>query len=86
VILGYYRFLDKIFTAFNGNGQQRLLVLSILGPRNTGKSTLLDAILGYSIFPKGKTMCTSRPINVDIKLLNKENGDNDEKIKIFFKK
>jgi len=40
-----HRFLTKVFTKFDGN-EQRILVISILGPRQSGKSTLLQYMFG----------------------------------------
>jgi len=45
-------FLTKIFTNFNENRQQRILVISILGPRKSGKSTLLQYMFGIRMITR----------------------------------
>jgi predicted AAA+ superfamily ATPase len=42
-----HRFLTQIFTRFYENGQQGILVISILGLRHSGKCTLLQYIYIY---------------------------------------
>jgi GTPase SAR1 family protein len=44
-----HRFLAKTFTSFNEKNQHRILILSILGPRQSGKSTLLQYMFGIRI-------------------------------------
>lgn len=44
-----YRFLKEIFMNSNENGQRRILVISIIGPKQTGKSTLLQYLFGIQI-------------------------------------
>lgn len=44
-----HRFLTEIFMNSNENGQRKILVISILGPKQTGKSTLLQYLFGIQI-------------------------------------
>ncbi|CAD8160471.1 unnamed protein product [Paramecium pentaurelia] len=40
------KFLDQLKNKFTGSGNEKLLVISVLGPQSSGKSTILNKIFG----------------------------------------
>jgi hypothetical protein len=88
-----HRFLTKVFTKFDGN-EQRILVISILGPRQSGKSTLLQYMFGiknsirstkglYGSFVKSNVDAFDSILVLDIEGLDQDDNEYDRRMAFF---
>ncbi|KAL4503241.1 hypothetical protein ABPG72_000847 [Tetrahymena utriculariae] len=57
------------------SNQLRLPQIVVIGSQSTGKSSLLESIVGQEILPRGKGIVTRRPIEIQLK--NQPNAEQD---------
>ena len=62
--------IKQLLTQIDSDTEIRLPSIVVLGSQSSGKSSVLESIVGHEFLPKGKNMVTRRPIELD--LINSE--------------
>ena len=58
--------IKQLLSQISSDADIRLPSIVVLGSQSSGKSSVLEAIVGHEFLPKGKNMVTRRPIELDL--------------------
>ncbi|KAF6137886.1 hypothetical protein GIB67_014015 [Kingdonia uniflora] len=69
--------LQDIFAPFGGLSEIKLPQVAVVGSQSSGKSSVLEAIVGRDFLPRGSDICTRRPLVLQLenRSLKSENDD-----------
>ncbi|KAF9614354.1 hypothetical protein IFM89_018107 [Coptis chinensis] len=70
--------LQDIFAPFGDLSKIKLPQVAVIGSQSSGKSSVLEALVGRDFLPRGSDICTRRPLILQLENRSLKNGDGDD--------
>ncbi|KAF9615798.1 hypothetical protein IFM89_026469 [Coptis chinensis] len=70
--------LQDVFAPFGDLSKIKLPQVAVIGSQSSGKSSVLEALVGRDFLPRGSDICTRRPLILQLENRSLKNDDGDD--------